>query len=389
MSRKRRIVVLGMMTRMPVAGVLWQTLHYLIGFRRLGLDPYYVEAHAQTPSMFYEHEHDAGSAKAAGFLDRLLRRFDLGDRWAFEALHEDGACHGLSASELRQLYDSAELVINLHGGTLPRPEHYAQDRLIYLETDPVALQIELDNHVQETIDFLAPHSAFLTFAENYGRPGCALPVAARFPFRPTRQPIVLDLWEQGVAAPRPVFTTIGNWRQEDRDVQYRGETYLWSKHHEFLKVLDLPARTGRRFELALSSFNEEDRALLERNGWHVRPALEFATDLDAYRDYIASSRGEFTVAKDQNIRLRSGWFSDRSASYLAAGRPVVTQETGFSQILPTGRGLFAFSTLDEAAEAIEAIESDHGAHRHAAREIASEFFDSDKVLSRLLGDVGL
>src|SRR5439155_9617198 len=131
-----------------------------------------------------------------------------------------------------------------------------------------------------------------------------------------------------------------------------------SKHHEFLKFLDLPARTGQLFELALSSYTDADRELLESHGWRVRPALDFSDDLDAYRSYIGGSRAEFTVAKDQNVRLRSGWFSDRSATYLAAGRPVVTQETGFSNVLPTGRGLFGFSTVDEIVGAVEAINAD-------------------------------
>ena len=165
---------------------------------------------------------------------------------------------------------------------------------------------------------------------------------------------------------------------------YGGERYTWSKHHEFLKFLDLPSRVDQGFELALGKYDESDRAMLESKGWNVRHALDFSTDLDEYRCYIASSRGEFTVAKDQNIRLRSGWFSDRSATYLAAGRPVVTQETGFSDLFPTGAGLFAFSTIDEAVEAIKAINADYPAHSRAAAEIAREFFDSDVVLSRLL-----
>src|SRR5262249_55628280 len=140
---KKKIVLLGMMTRMPVAGAVWGTMHYLVGFQRLGYDVYYVEAHAKTPYMLMEDENDDSSAKAAAFLDRLMRRFDLGDHWAFHALHDDGRYYGMTEMQLKQLYSSAALIINHHGATVPLPEHYATGRLIYLETDPVELQTGL------------------------------------------------------------------------------------------------------------------------------------------------------------------------------------------------------------------------------------------------------
>jgi hypothetical protein len=387
--RRPKIVLLGMMSKMPVAGVVWQTVHYLVGFERLGYEVYYVEAHARTPCMFMEHEEDDGSARAADFIAGVMTRFDLGDRWAFHALHDDGRCYGLGERQLNELYRSAALLINLHGGTEPQPEHYATDRLVYLETDPVALQIELFNGEQTTIDFLAPHCAFFTFGENYGNPDCGLPVSDRFHFRPTRQPVVVDFWDRHDGGEGRAFTTIGNWQQQWREIWYRGEVYHWSKHHEFLNVLDLPTRTIQPFELALSSYSDEDKRMLEDCGWSVRSALDISDDIDAYRAYIAGSRGEFTVAKDQNIRLRSGWFSDRSATYLAAGRPVITQETGFSNVLPTGEGLLAFTTVEDAEAAVAKVNAEYDRHCRAAREIAPEYFNYDVVLSRFLNDVGL
>jgi hypothetical protein len=181
----------------------------------------------------------------------------------------------------------------------------------------------------------------------------------------------------------------GNWRQPWRRIRFQGELYHWSKHYEFLKVIDLPSRTCQGFELALSSYEGADREMLEEKGWKVRHALDFSQDLDNYRDYIQCSRGEFTVAKDQNVRLRSGWFSERSAQYLAAGRPVITQETGFSNVLPTGQGLFAFSTMEDVLSAVEEINSDYERHCRAAAELAREYFNYDVVLKRLLADVGL
>ena len=146
-----------MMTRIPVAGVVWQTVHYLLGFERLGYEAYYVETHARTPSMLMEREEDDSSAKAAAFIDGVMRRFGLGDRWAFHGLHDDNRCYGMSEGELKRLYDSALMLINLHGGTEPLPELYATDRLVYLETDPVQLQIEL--HAGRAGDARLPRAA--------------------------------------------------------------------------------------------------------------------------------------------------------------------------------------------------------------------------------------
>ena len=385
----RTIVVLGMMTKIPVAGVVWQTLHYLLGFRRLGFEVAYVEAHARTPSMLMETEHDDGAALAAGFIDRVLRRFDLGDCWSYAALHDDGSYHGLSEHVVRRLYGSAELIVNLHGGTEPLPGQAETGRLVYVETDPVQLQVELHEGLRSTIDFLEPHCAFFTFGENYGLPGCLLPVTERFRFLPTRQPIVLELWPAASDAGSGRFTTVGNWRQPWRDVSLDGQTYHWSKHLEFERVLDLPSKTGRSFELALAGCDGADLVRLENHGWAVRDAAGLSSDIDAYRDYVSGSTAELTVAKDQNVRLRTGWFSDRSATYLASGRPVVTQDTGFGCALPTGAGLHAFSSVDEAAEAVERICADYESEREAALQVGREWFDSDTVLGQLLQDVGV
>ena len=251
---QKKIVVLGMMSKHPVAGVIWQTLHYLLGFERIGFSAYYVEAGGHQPSAMLaaDDAHDGGdrSPCAAAFLDSVMRRFDLGDRWAFQALHAGRRCYGLSEARLSDLWHEAALIINLHGGTTPRPEHAAAGRLIYLETDPVLLQLELHRRRPRTLEFLEPHNAFFTFGENYGTGRSRLPVTDGIRFMPTRQPVVRSLWE-GLHRPGPRFTTIGNWEQRGRPVRFRGEVYQWSKHFEFLKVLDLPARTGQVFELAL------------------------------------------------------------------------------------------------------------------------------------------
>jgi GT2 family glycosyltransferase len=386
----RKIVLFGMMTNKPVAGIAHLTMPYLVGLERLGYEAHYVEAHGSWPTQI-QHPNDTrgdGSREAVAYIERVVRSFGFGGRWAYHALHSDGACYGMSTGALRRLYETADLFLNLHGGTDPPDGLAGDDRLVLIDTDPVGLQIDACNGKSEARQALGAHAAFFSWGENLGNEDCGVPMPSEVRFRPTRVPVLLDLWRSD-EPPRAAFTTIGNWRQEGEDLEFEGETYHWSKHHEFHKVLDLPTRTEQPFELALASYDDGVLRMLEEHGWRVRPAAEISYDLDAYRRYITQSRGEFTVAKDQNVRLRSGWFSDRAATYLAAGRPVINQDTGFGNALPTGEGLFAFSTMDEAVAAVEAINADYERHSAAARAIAREYFDARLVLSRLLAEVGL
>jgi len=387
-ASKKKIVLLGMMSKMPVAGNAWLAIQYLVGFQRLGYDVYYVEAHGCTPRELMAHENDDGVLKAAHYIERILRRFDLQHAWAYHAPSAGDQIYGMTKDKLRALYSSAELIINLHGGTVPLSEHSETGRLIYLGTDPVEVELEVFHGVPRTIDFLSAHEAFFTWGLNYGRPDCKLPYVEQFEFLPSPPPIVCDFWPHNQAH-GDRFTTIGNWRQLHREVQFQAETYHWSKHREYLKFLDLPQCTPQKFELALSSYGDEDRRLLEAHGWQVRPSMPFSADLDHYRDYLTGSRGEFTVAKDQNVRLRTGWFSERSAQYLACGRPVITQDTGFGSALPTGEGLFAFSTMEDILAAVEEINGSYERHCRAATTIARELLSYDVVLGKMLSDLGL
>lgn len=388
-QRKPVIVVLGMISTMPVGGVIWQTLHYLIGLQRLGFDVFYAEDHGMPAAMFTDAVELDGSERAAEFLAGILSRFDLAARWSYHAWSGADRYYGIGKTEIERAYASAAAVINLHGGTVPRAEHKRGGALIYVETDPVAPEVELYNGVTKTEEFLDQHTSHFTFGENLGGADSKVPVPVKYRFYRTRQPVLCDLWSNNTVPLREPFTTIANWRQPQREMTFNGETYSWSKHWEFMKFLDVPKRTKQSFELALSSYEGADREMLEAHGWHVVPALEFSRDMDAYHDYICSSRGEWTVAKDQNVRLRSGWFSDRAATYLAAGRPVVTQETGFSNVLPTGGGLFAFSTMEEVVAAIGAINSDYARHSRLAAEVAREYFDATMILSKLLREAGV
>jgi hypothetical protein len=399
-----RLVVCGIVGGMPVAGVTWQFAHYLEGFRRLGYDVYYVEDTGTWPYDPDQNTVTDDCRYAVSYLAEVMQRHGFADRWAYLPATSRGETFGLSASEVQRLLDTADVLVNITGSTALRAEHRRVPVRIYVETDPVLPQIQVASGKTAVIELLDAHTHHFSYGENFGGPDCGVPIE-RFAYRPTRQPIVLDWWAPPTVASSSCFTTIANWHQSGKDVSWNGETYTWSKHHEFLKLIELPHRTAQPLELALAlkstarddesgwvlTDGEEVEAVrrLRSYGWRVTNGLAFSRRATPYRDYIMASRGEFTVAKDQNVRLRSGWFSDRSACYLAAGRPVITQDTGFGARLPTGEGLFAFTTMDEILAAIDTINADYDRHRRAARAIAEDCFRAETVLARLLEEAGL
>ena len=402
-----RLVVMGILGRTPLAGVSWQVLHFLEGFRRLGHDVYYIEDTGGWAYNPLEKAHDNESERnhtsncqyAVGYVAKLMSSVGLQDRWAYQSRVDDRV-FGLSKIQVLRLFENTDALVNLTGSTQLFEEHTRVPIRIYLETDPVTRQIEVAHGDRKAIDLLEAHTHYFTYGENFGAPDCSVPLTG-FHYHPTRQPIVLDWWtpEARLASElndqanvRPCFTTIAKWRQPGKDIEWNGETYSWSKHVEFLKFIDLPRRSKEEFELALAWEDETDEEVIPQltsYGWRVVDAISLSLDIGPYREYILGSRGEFTVAKDQNIRLRSGWFSDRSACYLAAGKPVVTQDTAFGNILPTDRGLFAFQSMEDILTAMDVIQSDYKRHCRAAREIAEEYFAAEKVLGSLTEIVGL
>jgi len=375
------IVVLGIMGCLPVAGtgVAWNTIQHLVGLRRLGYDVYYVEATGVWP--FNAVTDDC--TFPVTYISTLLSRFGFQDKWAYVASHSDNRSYGLSELQVKDLYARADAIVNLFGGTILRDEQMICPIRIYLETDPVVHQLRIASGEQKYIDLIGAHTALFTWGANYGQPDCRVPVAP-FTYHPTRSPVVCEYWETPCNPAARYFTTVGHWDQSVKDLEYNGERYSWSKHREFLKVLELPSRLEQEFSLALAIDDPAAVQMLEGYGWRVEDAYAASKTLESYRDYIWGSRGEFTVAKDMNVRLRSGWFSERSACYLAAGKPVVTQETGFSKSLPTGLGLHAFRTLEDIPPAIDAINSDYEKHSRAAKEIAAEYFDAQTVLRQMM-----
>jgi len=392
MSEPRRIVVLGGLAQMPYAGVAWQVLHYLEGLRRLGHEVSYVEDTGNWP---YDPDRDGWSSDAGPAVRRLeaiMRGHGFGDRWAYRDASRDGAIWGMPSERFDALLAGADVLVNLSGMTVLREQHMAAPIRIYLESDPVITQIEVARRDPAAIEYLAAHTAHFSFGERLGRSGCGVPVE-RFEYLPTRQPVILDWWPPGDGFPQPPpgearFTTVANWEQTHRDVEWEGEVYTWTKSVEFLKLLDVPRRASVTFAPAFVLDDPETLVRLERSGWRLIEAGPLSRDLDRYREFIRSSTAELSAAKDQNVRLCTGWFSDRSATYLAAGRPVVVQDTGFDVVLPTGEGLLAFATADEAVAAIGEITADYPRHSRAAKELAEAFFRAETVLARLLEEAG-
>jgi hypothetical protein len=386
-----RLIVLGMMGRCPFGGQTWLYLNWLRGLEQLGHEVYYIE-----DDIVWMYDPDKNTltddcSYAVRHLGQCLERIGLADRWAFRFVLREGACWGMSPARLNELYRSCDALLNVGGATELREEHMAAPFRVYVETDPVSRELQFANGNELARRAFASHHLIVTYGENYGAPDCGVPLnGLEAKYRKTRQPIDLGLWPMAYDPEARVFTTIGNYRQNGKDMKYNGQLYRWSKHHEWKKFLTLPRRTPQPLEMATTLRNPADQELLEAQGWRLVPALPMSLDVfGAYPDYFRRSRAEFTVAKDQNIRLRSGWFSERDACYLACGKPVVAQDTGFSKILPTGEGLFAFTTMDEVLAAIDAINGDYRRHCQAARALAEEYFEARTVAARLLADLGL
>ena len=389
--KRKKLVVMGFMGSCPVAGVIWQHIHYIVGLQRLGHDVYYVEDSARHPYDPEKVEISTGFSYAARLLRELAADFGFARRWGFCARFlPDHPTAGLSLRRIQQLYREADAILNVCGAQEMNDDLLASDRLLYIESDPGVEQIKVDQRHRSTIEYLRQHRTLFTFGENVGTEDFPVPKHG-FKWLPTRQPVVLEFWKTARRPPAgAVFTSVANWSTSGlKDIIWRGETYLWSKSREFLRFVSAPRKAGEPFELATDIRDGPTRARFERNNWQLRAPAALSDNYRDYRQYIRRSKAEFTVAKDQYVRLKTGWFSDRSACYLAAGRPVIMQDTGFTRTYGNTAGLFAFSSLSDIVHAVKSINADYARHSRAARAIAHEFFDSGKVLRSLLERAGL
>jgi hypothetical protein len=380
-------VVAGALAQRPgIGGHTWQFLQYLLGFKRLGWDVLFLDR--LEPEMCVDTSGRPSSVDESWNLQYFLtvmERFGLGRCFSL-GYHQGERVFGLSRTAVLERTRHSALLLNVMG-YLTDEEILGQAPLrVFLDTDPGFGQMWQD--LGQT-DLFRGHDRYVTIGENIGRIGCTIPTCG-LEWVTTRQPVVLDEWPAHPNSRGGIFTSIATWRGLYASVEHRGTTY-GLRAHEFRKFAPLPRLSGQPFELALDiePADARDRALLETNGWSLVDPKLVAGDPWRYREYIQRSSAELMIAKGIYVQSNSGWFSDRSICYLASGKPVVALDTGLRDLYPTGQGLLVYSTLDEALAAAHEVAANYSPHARAARELAVEYFDSDKVWTNLLRKLGL
>lgn len=377
---KLRIAVGVYVVRAPMGGLSWHYLQYVRGLARLGHDVLSVEVSDDHEWCCYNPElntNDTNASFGLQYAKSVYERLGLGDRWAYYDGHGDGWC-GAAADDAPRFLREADLFINISGATAMHPWLRAIPHRALIDTDPGFRQVR-HIRVEQDRALAHDHDSFFTFGECFGFSDCKIPDDGNA-WVPTRQPVVLEEWPVTPVPPEGPFTTIMRWDS------YRARRYedleLGMKSESFQPYRELPSRTSAPLEMAIGA--PCPGAELEAEGWRLRDPYHVAPNPWALQDYIAGSLGEFTVAKHGYVVTRSGWFSERSAGYLASGRPVITQDTGFDDFLPTGTGLLSFDDPETALEAIDDVKSDPDTHAAAARAIAQDHFDSDRILKKLV-----
>ena len=380
---KLTILLSGMIAAVPhQGGATWSVLQYLLGLGRLGHDVYFVEP-VEESALRPIGVPLARTANAVYFR-RVMAEFGLEQTSAL-LLTGTRQTVGLPYERLREVGGRADLLINISG--LLTDEALTENISLraYLDLDPAFNQLW---HATQDIDMrFAGHNRFVTVGQAIGQPYCDVPTCGR-KWITTPQPVVLERWPVTRHITHDALTTVANWRGYG-SIEHEGVFY-GQKAHSWRQFFTVPTLTGERFAPALAIHPEEskDLAALRSNGWRLIDPARVASSPDDYRRYIRGSKAEFGIAKSGYVSSRCGWLSDRSVCYLASGRPVIAQETGFSRFVSTGAGLFAFETIDDVLESIEALKDDYERHARSARTVAEEYFDSDKVLIRLLERVG-
>ena len=353
-------------------------------------DVYYHEDTWTWPFNPVENRNSECGDYSAKFIADYFKNFSpgLSDRWHYLHLHEKS--YGMSGREFIEVAASADLFLNISGANFIPDALNSRCLKVFVDTDPGYNQIllsekfEWSEFVDRWCQMVADHDVFFTFAENMNHSDCLVPKLG-WEWIPTRMPIVIDLWDSIRESKPPVaapWTTIMSWNVFKGPVVYNGVEYA-DKSAEFGKILELPRLAGVPVKLALGGGSAPVRSLKDNN-WKMVDAPTVTRTAEQYQEFISDSRGEISIAKNVYVAMKTGWFSDRSACYLACGKPVVLQDTEFSRYLPVGEGLLAFDTLEAALEAVQAVESDYEKHSQASYGIAREYFDSDKVLERFI-----
>ncbi|MFN7926408.1 MAG: hypothetical protein U0Y68_00395 [Blastocatellia bacterium] len=370
-----RVVCSGYLLRYPLGGMTWHHAQYLLGLQRLGADVTYFEDYGWPNSCYDPDRNEMTSDPQYGiaYWQEFLRTLGVELQWCY--LAEDGTAFGITREELAAQCEASDLYLNLSNiNWIPELEQCR--RRVLIDTDPVFTQI--GGHGLGGA-FTNYHTLF-TYGENVQRTDCSMPTAG-VNWLPTRQPVVLDLWPVTEGNKNAPLTTVMNWSAYGES-EFEGKVY-GQKDREFAPYFALPKETGEAMEIALNA-PPEVRAQLETGGWRLSDPKAITRTPFTYQTYLQQSRGEFSVAKHAYVTTRSGWFSDRSTGYLASGRPVVVQDTGWQGLSTTAQGLLTFQTHGEAVIQLQRLHQDYDAHCRAARSLAEKYFDAQKVLSDLL-----
>jgi len=374
------IVVLGYLVRCPIGGMAWHHLQYAMGLKELGHDVLFLEDSNDCGDCYDPTRHvtDEDPTYGLKFAEEVFGRTGLGERWAYHDAHTS-RWHGPLRDQVAEICDSADLMLNLSGSNPIRPWTSGIPRRALVDTDPAFEQVRQITD-PERRKLALGHNLFFSFGENVGTPRSKLPDDG-LAWRPTRQPIVLDAWPAGAGPAGGKYTSVMQWWSYPPR-EYDGVRY-GLKADSFEPYLDLPRRTSESFELALGSPGAPREELISM-GWELVDPLATTRTPWTYQRYIQQSKAEFSIAKHGYVIANTGWFSERSAAYLASGRPVLAQDTGFSEVLKSDGGLIPFRSPEEALLGIEEVGAKYEEHCHAARRVAEEYFDSRKVLTSLI-----
>jgi hypothetical protein len=379
-----RIVVCGYMIRHPVAGMLLAYFHYLLGLHRLGHEVFYFEESGWSGSCYDPVANTCSDDPQPGL--RILQDLMASCNVTIPVCYvnrDSGQVRGVNWLAAKDVFRRADLLLNV-GGTCWLPEFCLTRRRALIDMDPLFTQLG-----RFGAEGLNEHQVHFSYGGNIGQPDCTIPDAG-IDWLPIAPPVVTEIWEPSSGTPRTAskgsidapFTTIANWTAYG-GITYRGEHY-GQKDEEFARLQGLPGYTSQKLELAVSGGSVETMEGFRSSGWYIRNGGEVSADVSTYRNYIISSRGELSAAKNAYVKTRSGWFSDRSVCYLAAGLPVILQNTGFTDWLPAGTGLLAFSSVEEAADCLDRVNADYAMHCAAAAEIAHQTFRHSVVLPKIL-----
>ena len=378
-----RIVFGSYFVRYPLGGMMSHVMQYLVGFRNLGHHVVFVER-AEYPDACFDPVRNLMAndcSYGVGVASSLLERFGLQDRWCF--VDYEGRYYGLDRDRVERAFSQAEVFIDMGTHGAWNEEARAAGLRVLVDGEPGLNQIKMETG---QLDPDRAYDIYFTNGRNVGTSSSSVPTAGRT-WHHIFHPVVAGLFDTAGQAPDDgPFTTVMNW-QSHEPIEYRDRSY-GQKDIEFEAFIDLPGMVAAPLEVAVAG-KEAPRERLRAAGWAVKDGQQATISFEAFVHYIAKSKGEFSVAKNVFVGMNTGWFSDRSAAYLAAGRPVVMQDTGFADHLPTGRGLFAVRTPDQAADAIDEICANPLKHEHAARRISAQYLDAGVVLPRMLETCGL